>query len=465
MGRPFPNLPIGTEVAPGVGVGRVLEEGLGYQLLQERAGERLIWLVEDAAPWLHFTDGTQTQRHLLTSAGLLDEVELDGVVWLAGAFSGESAPVPVSSLPLAVSFRTGEELLGLAGAIAKLRSLKERVCWRSTLYARASRLCIATELERPDENRLSLAIALLTGGVADPVLSDSQIKALNRWISLPEIRQFFETLGLQDLRARPAERGAGIRPPEEFSIPGRPELETLFREHVIDYLRRRGEYRAMGSKPPNGILIVGPPGTGKSFAVRRLAEFLKIPFFEMDMGAVGSPYIHETSRAIRGIFEKAAQSAPSLVLMEEIDAFASGRGDLGQSHKAEEVAELLRAIESASESGVLVLATSNRPAALDSAIVRRGRFDHVVHADFPTQGEVLAALEALLRERPSAGGLPLDNLAALLAGRPLSDVAWVVNEAARRAVRANRNEIDEPSLRASIESLPSVGGGRVGQYL
>jgi ATP-dependent Zn protease len=109
-------------------------------------------------------------------------------------------------------------------------------------------------------------------------------------------------------------------------------------------------------------------------------------------------------------------------------------------------------IESAAKSGVLVLATTNRREALDPAILRKGRFDHSVHVDYPTKQEVELALRGMLKDRPH-GLKDLSTLSEALAGRPMSDVAWVVNEAARLAARAKKDMIEEDELRDALSRL------------
>ena len=122
-------------------------------------------------------------------------------------------------------------------------------------------------------------------------------------------------------------------------------------------------------------------------------------------------------------------------------------------HKIEEVTELLRLVETASECGILVIATTNRREALDVAMLRKGRFDHIIEVVYPTTEQVLAVVDALLNNRPHREILNLNQLAAKLAGRPLSDIAWVVNEAARLAARAKKDAIDEIDLFSALKIL------------
>jgi cell division protease FtsH len=146
----------------------------------------------------------------------------------------------------------------------------------------------------------------------------------------------------------------------------------------------------------------------------------------------------------------------SLIVLEEVDALAPARGPLTHDHKVEEVVELLRMVESASESGVLFIATTNRKQALDPALLRRGRFDHAIEVGYPSAEEVRAALVEILSERPHTT-IEFGSLSTRLAGRPMSDVAWVVNDAAREAARAKKDAIDQEDLLAAAQRLFASG--------
>jgi ATP-dependent Zn protease len=125
---------------------------------------------------------------------------------------------------------------------------------------------------------------------------------------------------------------------------------------------------------------------------------------------------------------------------------------MSQDHKVEELTEILRMIESAAKNSVLVLATTNRKEALDPAVLRKGRFDHSVLVDYPTREEVELALRGMLKDRPH-DPLDLSETSRSLAGRPMSDAAWVVNEAARLTARAKQDRISEASLQHALGRL------------
>jgi cell division protease FtsH len=242
--------------------------------------------------------------------------------------------------------------------------------------------------------------------------------------------------------------------PQTFALPGRPALEAFFREYVIEPSADPDRYQALRVQLPNGILLYGPPGSGKTHAVDTLVAALRRPTFRLDLGEVGSPFVHQTTVAMWQAFEQAKRSAPSLLILEEIDAVAPARGPMSQDHKVEELTEILRMIESAAKNGVLVLATTNRKEALDPAVLRTGRFDHSVLVDYPTKVEVELALQGMLKDR-SHDPLDLSATSLSLAGRPMSDAAWVVNEAARLTARAQQDRITEVFLKRALDRLHS----------
>ena len=144
---------------------------------------------------------------------------------------------------------------------------------------------------------------------------------------------------------------------EHFSLPGRPMLESFFNEHVVDIIRNSERYKRMGIDFPSAILLHGPPGCGKTFAVEKLVGFLGWPSFNIDSGSIGSPFIHDTSKKISEVFDNAISAAPSVIVIDEMEAFLSARDFSGSSgqHHVEEVAEFLRRIPEATSKNVLVI--------------------------------------------------------------------------------------------------------------
>ena len=217
----------------------------------------------------------------------------------------------------------------------------------------------------------------------------------------------------------------------------------------------------MGIGFPSPVVLHGPPGCGKTYAVERLVEYLGWPCLQIDASSVASPYIHDTSKKIADVFEQAIEQAPSVIVIDEMDAFLADRQSGGEQHRVEEVAEFLRRIPQAQQHRVLILGMTNRIDIIDPAILRRGRFDHIVKVDYAREEEVQALLNTLLATLPKEGDLDVEGLARELANRPLSDVTYVVREAARLAARAGQLTLTQRNLQAALaatESRTQQGG-------
>jgi len=158
-----------------------------------------------------------------------------------------------------------------------------------------------------------------------------------------------------------------------FTLAGRPQLEHFFNEHVIDIIENEVRYKALGIDFPSAVILHGPPGCGKTFAVERLVDYLGWPSFQIEASSIASPYIHDTSKKIAEVFENAMQNAPSVIVIDEMEAFLADRqaGAGSSHHRVEEVAEFLRRIPEAIQNHVLILAMTNRIEMIDPAIQRR----------------------------------------------------------------------------------------------
>ena len=236
---------------------------------------------------------------------------------------------------------------------------------------------------------------------------------------------------------------------------GRPELAAFFNEHIVDIILHRDRYKALGIEFPSALILHGPPGCGKTFAVDRLVDFLGWPSFQIDASSVASPYIHETSKKVAQVFDKAMENAPSVLVIDEMEAFLADREMGSGHHRVEEVAEFLRRIPEAVKNDVLIVAMTNRIDMIDPAIQRRGRFDHVIKVDFASEVEVQSLLDKLLSSLPKESDVDSKPLAKELAGRPLSDVSFVVREGARLAARSGKEKLDQASLLSALRASPA----------
>ena len=322
----------------------------------------------------------------------------------------------------------------------------------------------------------------LTGGVSIPATSFRRLTSLLGWLEKEDVRDIVEAAGF----ATPRETGGALarqkperqqwktkskevateqslpddKPGEkterrQFHLSGRPLLEAFLNEHVIDIVENADRYKTLGIDFPTAIVLYGPPGCGKTFAVERLVEYLDWPIFYIDSNSVGSPYIHETSKKVGEVFDRAIDVAPSMIVIDEMESYLSDR-QIHEStglHHVEEVAEFLRRIPEANKRQVLVIGMTNRLEMIDSAILRRGRFDHIIEVSMPSATEVSDLIDSLLQKVPVEGEFDIQEVVCALAGRALSDTAFVVRKAAQLAARAGKTALDEDSLRSALASL------------
>lgn len=243
-----------------------------------------------------------------------------------------------------------------------------------------------------------------------------------------------------------------------FKLPGRPFLEEFFNENIIEIIFNIEKYKKVGIEFPSAIILHGPPGCGKTYAVDKLIEFINWPSYSIDSSSIASPYIHDTSKKIAEVFDHAMENAPSVIVIDEMEAYVSDRGTAQSSglHHVEEVAEFLRLIPKAINSQVLIIAMTNKIDMIDPAILRRGRFDHVIEIEMPSFPEVKVLLKTLLKELPVAEDIDMDFLANNLKDRPLSDVAFTVREAGRIAVKSDKTVIDNACLILALQNTVSL---------
>jgi len=452
-------LPIGFPITDQAKAGRVLGSGADWQILQASDGARLLIMRgETLRLWLE--DGVLDEKDVLrVRFGSAD---------MRAILSERS--FALARLDRCASPRDKTEALAFATAMHATRSRLSGVSLENGLYIEKLSTILPTyaaDAEGDDELVLG---SWLTGGFRVSVNPVSRLQNLLSWMSVEQLVDVIRAAGLEPTDAIPVAtvdteafaiaKGAGKSGSEgRFRLPGRASLEDFFNDHVIDIVRNRSHYAALGIGNPGAIILEGPPGCGKTVAVEKLVEHLGWPHFSVDAGSVASPYIHETSRKVAQLFQAAIAAAPSVVVIDEMDAFLSERdaGGSGQ-HRVEEVAEFLRVIPEAIKAGVLIVGMTNRVDMIDPAILRRGRFDHVVKVDYADKGEMLDLFRTLLEGVPMSEDVDLESYAAQLAGRPLSDTAFVVREAARLAGKARMNSVDDECFSSAVKSLPIAGG-------
>lgn len=215
------------------------------------------------------------------------------------------------------------------------------------------------------------------------------------------------------------------------------------------------DIKKLGIDFPSSIILYGPPGCGKTYAVDKLVEFLKLPKFEINSSSIASPYIHDTSKKVSAVFENAIANAPSVVIIDEMESYLSDRNSVGDgNHHIEEVAEFLRQIQEANKKHVIVIAMTNMINKIDPAILRKGRFDHQIEVGYPSKEEITSLLNYLLSKVSVSDDVNTNLLAEKLEGKSLADVTFVVKEAALICGKAKLEEINNQAIVSAIESLP-----------
>ena len=241
-----------------------------------------------------------------------------------------------------------------------------------------------------------------------------------------------------------------------FRLIGRPDLEAFFNDNIIDIVLNQEKYKRMGISFPGATILHGAPGCGKTYAVERLTEYLGWKRFDIDSSTIASSYIHDTSKKISEVFSEAIKAAPSILVIDEMEAFLSNRNmsTASGTHHIEEVAEFLRKIPEAISHGVLVFAMTNMIDMIDPAILRRGRFDHIIEVKMASKEEIAAYLTSKFEEIPVAKDAGIDYIAGSLDGHPFSDVTYILREAGKLAVKSGKESIDKECFDKALSTLP-----------
>ena len=243
---------------------------------------------------------------------------------------------------------------------------------------------------------------------------------------------------------------AGIK----FSdVAGEDEAKDSLKE-IVDYLHDPKKYKNVGAAMPKGILLVGPPGTGKTMLAKAVAGEANVPFFSMSGSEFVEMFVGMGAAKVRDLFKQAKEKAPCIVFIDEIDAIGKKRdGRVGGNDEREQTLnQLLTEMDGFEEnSGVILLAATNRPESLDPALTRPGRFDRRVPVELPD----LKGREEILRVHAKkvrvSNDVDFSLIARMAAGASGAELANIVNEAALRTVRNNRKVVTQADLEESIE--------------
>lgn len=240
-------------------------------------------------------------------------------------------------------------------------------------------------------------------------------------------------------------------------VAGMHALKRMIYEEIIRPIRDPELYNRFRLSLPNGILLYGPPGCGKTFISKQLAEELGWHFLEIRGSTVGSIYIHGTALAIRDTFAEAEKNAPTLLFIDEFEGLVPKRSELSGStqHKAEEVNEFLIHLNECSRKKIFVIAATNEPNKIDEAVRRPGRLDKMIFVGPPDLEARIESLRMYLADRPLRENIDVTRFARLLDGYPYSDISNIANEAARQALREGEMFISNEHVAEAIRRNPS----------
>ncbi|NLZ96453.1 MAG: ATP-dependent zinc metalloprotease FtsH [Candidatus Magasanikbacteria bacterium] len=228
-------------------------------------------------------------------------------------------------------------------------------------------------------------------------------------------------------------------------------------EEIVDFLKDPKKFTVMGAKIPKGVLLMGSPGTGKTLLAKAVAGEANVPFFSISGSEFVEMFVGVGASRVRDLFNKAKKAAPAIIFIDEIDAVGRKRGaGLGGSHDEREqtLNQILVEMDGFDPNlGVIVIAATNRPDVLDSALLRPGRFDRRVVIDLPDIEDREQILQVHALGKPIAKNVSLREIAERTPGFSGADLANLLNEAAILAVRRNKKQIDKQDILESIEKV------------
>ena len=232
-------------------------------------------------------------------------------------------------------------------------------------------------------------------------------------------------------------------------------------QEIVDFLKQPEKYTELGGKIPKGALLVGPPGTGKTLLAKAVAGEADVPFFSMSGSDFVEMFVGVGASRVRDLFRQAKEKAPCIIFIDEIDAVGRARGKSpnmgGNDERESTLNQLLTEMDGfGSNSGVIILAATNRAAILDKALLRAGRFDRQIHVDLPDLNERKAVFEVHLRPLKLDNTVDSETLARQTPGFSGADIANVCNEAALIAARHKKSAVGKQDFLDAVDRI--IGG-------
>ena len=225
---------------------------------------------------------------------------------------------------------------------------------------------------------------------------------------------------------------------------------------IVDFLKKPKKYETLGAKIPRGVLLAGDPGTGKTLMARAVAGEANVPFFSISGSEFAEMFVGVGASRVRDLFNKAKKNSPSIIFIDEIDAVAHKRDARGGAGREDEqtLNQILVEMDGFdNESGVIVIAATNRVDMLDKALLRPGRFDRHINVTLPERKDRLAILKVHFKNKPTADNIDLDALAAKTVGSSGADLSNIANEAAITAAREGHKIITNDDITEAFERV------------
>ena len=239
-------------------------------------------------------------------------------------------------------------------------------------------------------------------------------------------------------------------------VAGQDEAKEALTE-IVDFLHNPNRYAAIGAKLPKGALLVGPPGTGKTLLAKAVAGEAHVPFFSISGSEFVQMFVGMGAAKVRDLFKQAAEKAPCIVFIDEIDTIGKkrdGAGMGGNDEREQTLNQLLTEMDGFDGTkGVVILAATNRPESLDPALLRPGRFDRRIPVQLPDLQGRIAILKVHAKDVHMTGHIDFNAIARATSGASGADLANIINEAALRAVRLGRSAVEQADLEESVETV------------
>ena len=238
-------------------------------------------------------------------------------------------------------------------------------------------------------------------------------------------------------------------------VAGQDEAKDALRE-IVDFLHNPDKYKSIGASLPKGALLVGPPGTGKTLLAKAVAGEAKVPFFSISGSECVEMFVGMGAAKVRDLFKQAAEKAPCIVFIDEIDTIGKKRdgaaGIGGNDEREQTLNQLLTEMDGFDGTkGVVILAATNRPESLDKALLRPGRFDRRIPVELPDLQGRIAILKVHAKDVKMEPNIDFDTIGRATSGASGAELANIINEAALRAVRMGRSAVSQTDLEESVE--------------